>query len=240
MFQLTAPLEVHGPVTHGENFMVNLDRVATAEKELRGVLLCVQDCVKCPHFTKWNFFFESCIPMLSQVAFNFDSKSIRAVYTRWITLETSSSAHVVSDLCSCREKAVERRRDVNDLCEQRYAVGSVRPSSGVSVSQSKVRNSTLVEDGLVEYVLVNVPNQTHPGPIKLRSFPSERKGRISPGPLELPENLKLPGFASRHKNGLLVILQAFLVLYSLGLHVIHRDINGGMDVLKLFAVWVCQ
>ena len=65
VFQLTTLL-IRGPATHGEKFTVNLDRVAINEVEVRGVLLCVQDFVRSPHFTQKNFISESGLTMLSE------------------------------------------------------------------------------------------------------------------------------------------------------------------------------
>ena len=50
VFQLTA-LVIHGPATRGEKLFVSLARVAIKE-EVRGVLLCVQEFVRSPHFTQ--------------------------------------------------------------------------------------------------------------------------------------------------------------------------------------------
>ena len=59
MFQvvhLTAP-ESRGPATRSDSFTINLDHLATnEEKEVRGVLLCVQNSVWSPHFTQRSFF----------------------------------------------------------------------------------------------------------------------------------------------------------------------------------------
>ena len=51
VFQLTT-LVICGPATHGEKFTISLDCVVIKEEEVRGVLLCVQDFVRSPHFTQ--------------------------------------------------------------------------------------------------------------------------------------------------------------------------------------------
>ena len=66
VFQLTA-LVIRAPTTHGERFIINLDRVAIKEVEVRGVpLLCVQDHVRIPRFTLTSFFSESRWTILSE------------------------------------------------------------------------------------------------------------------------------------------------------------------------------
>ena len=47
-------LVVRGPVIHKENFAVTLDRVAIAEEEVQGALLCVQNVFRSPHFNQWK------------------------------------------------------------------------------------------------------------------------------------------------------------------------------------------
>ena len=66
-------------------------------------------------------------------------------------------ARIISDLKTCFEKALERRRLVKDTGEQWYCLGAVRPSSCESSSQYGVRISTVVEDGQVDYVPVAAP-----------------------------------------------------------------------------------
>ena len=55
VFQLTA-LVLHGPATRGERFFVNVNRAVIKEDEVSGVLLCLQDFVRRPHFTQRSFF----------------------------------------------------------------------------------------------------------------------------------------------------------------------------------------
>ena len=50
VFQLTT-FVIRGSPTQGEQFAISLDRVAIKNEEVRGVLLCVQDFVRSPHFT---------------------------------------------------------------------------------------------------------------------------------------------------------------------------------------------
>ena len=72
VFQLTT-LVICGPPTHGEKFIISVDCVAIKEEEVRGVLLCVQDFVRSPHFTQRSFSSESGLTMLSELVAIADS-----------------------------------------------------------------------------------------------------------------------------------------------------------------------
>ena len=134
----------------GEKFTVNLDRVAIREDIVRGVLLCVQDFVRDPFFTQRTFFSETGVEMLSEAAAISDSITSSSVYVPWSAVETESSARITSDLKTCFEKAVERRRVLKDTSEQWYRLGAVRPASVESSSQYGERISTVVEEGQVD------------------------------------------------------------------------------------------
>ena len=49
VFQLMK-LVIRGLATPGDEFIISVDCVANEEKEVRGVLLCLQDFVWSPHF----------------------------------------------------------------------------------------------------------------------------------------------------------------------------------------------
>ena len=138
VFQLTA-LALRGPLPSGEKFTVNMDRVAIRVDIKRGVLLSVQDFVRDPVFTQRSFFSETGVEMLSEAAAISDSITSSSLYVPWSAVETESSARIISDLKTCFEKALERRRVVKDTSEQLYHLGAVRPSSGESSSQYGVR-----------------------------------------------------------------------------------------------------
>ena len=116
VFQLTA-LALRGPLPSGEKFAVGLDRVAIREDIVRGVLLCVQDFVRDPVFTQRSFFSETGVVMLSEAAAISDSITSSSVYVPWSTVESESSARIISDLKTCFEKAVDRRREVKDTSD---------------------------------------------------------------------------------------------------------------------------
>ena len=136
-----------------------LDRVAIPESIVRGVLLCVQNFVRDPVSTQRSFFSETGVQVLSEAAAISDSITSSSVYVPWSTVASESSARIISDLKSCFEKVLERRRVVKDTSEQWYRLGAVRPSSGESTSQCGVRISTVVEEGQVDYVPVAAPSR---------------------------------------------------------------------------------
>ena len=149
--------------------------MAIREDVERGVLLCVQDFVRDPVFTQRSFFSESGVEMLSEAAAISDSITSSSLCAPWSAVETESPARNTSDLKTCFEKAVERRRVVKDTSEQRYRLGAVRLSSGESSSQYGVRISTVVEEGQVDYVPVAAPSRNFSR--QSSSLPSPGKGK---------------------------------------------------------------
>ena len=79
VFQLTT-LVISGSPAQGEEFSIRLDRVAIKKEEVRGVLLCVQDFVRSPHFTRRNFFSETGLTMLSESVASADSITSSSFY----------------------------------------------------------------------------------------------------------------------------------------------------------------
>ena len=71
---------VRGPVTSGEQFVINLDRVMIRQDEVRGALLCVQGFVRSQHSTQRNFFSDSGVTMLAESAAICDSITNIAVF----------------------------------------------------------------------------------------------------------------------------------------------------------------
>ena len=113
VFQLTA-LVICGPPGQGEEFTISLDRVAIKKEEMRGVLLCVQDFVRSPHFTQRNFFSERGLAMLSESVAIADSITSSPVYAPWSVVESASVSQVITDLCACWDRVVLRRRTAKD------------------------------------------------------------------------------------------------------------------------------
>ena len=100
-------------------------------------------------------------------------------------MESESSARIISDLKTCFEKALERRRVVNDTSEQWYRLGAVRPSSGESSSQYGVRISTVVEEGQVDYVPVAAPPRKVASHSRHLTSPGKGKKKVSHSPVKL-------------------------------------------------------
>ena len=79
------------PPKQGEEFTISLDRVAINKEKVRGVLLCVQDFVRSPHFTQMNFFSETGLIMLSESVAIADSITSSPVYATWSVVESASA-----------------------------------------------------------------------------------------------------------------------------------------------------
>ena len=201
VFQITA-LALRGPLPSGEKFTVCLDRVAIPENIVRGVLLCVQDLIRDPVFTQRSFFSETDVEMLSQAAAISNSITSSSVYVPWSAVEGESSARIVSDLKTCFEKVLERRRMMKDTSEQWYRLGAVRPSSGESSSQSGVRISTVVEEGQVDYVPVAAPSHEVASHIRRLSSPGKGKKKVSHSPVQVRRQFEVcsPPVSSRKRT----------------------------------------
>ena len=168
---------------------------------MRGVLLCVQDFVRDPVFTQRSFFSETGVEMLSEAAAISVSLTISSLYVPWCALETESSGRIVSDLTTCFEKAVERRRVVKDTSEHWYHLGAVRPSSGESSSQYGVRISTVVEEGQVDYVPVVAPSRKVASQSRRLSSPGKGKKKVAHSPIKVPRQFEVssPSPSSRKR-----------------------------------------
>ena len=200
LFQLTA-LALRGPLPSGEKFTVCLDWVAIPENTVRGVLLCVQDFVRDPVFTQRSFFSDTGVEMLSEAAAISNSITSRSVYVPWSTVESESSARIISGLKTCFEKVLERRRMVKDTSEQWYRLGAVRPSSGESSSQYGVRISTVVEEGQVDYVPVAAPSRKTCSQSRGPSSPGKGKKKVAHSPVQVCRQFEVssPPVSSRKR-----------------------------------------
>ena len=179
-----------------------LDRVAIPENIVRGVLLCAQNFVRDPVFTQRSFFSEAGIEVLSEAAAISDSITSSSVYVPWSTVESESSARIISDLKTCFEKVLERRRVVKDTSEQWYRLGAVRPSSGESSSQCGVHISTIVEEGQVDYVPVAAPSRKVSSHSRHPSSPGKEKKKVSHSPVKVRHQFEFssPSVSSRKRT----------------------------------------
>ena len=179
---------IRGSSASCEAFTINLDRVAINKEEVRGVLLCVQDFVRSPHFTQRNFFSETGLATLSESVAIADSISSSPVYAPCSVVASASSSQVIGDMCSCWDRVVLRRCSAKDTSE-RWHHGS---SPWVeTASRPGVRISDVVEEGRVEYVPVGPPVLGSPGPSKIRSPSSKRKRKITRSPVKLPRRFEV-------------------------------------------------
>ena len=92
---------IRGSSTQCEDFTISLDRVAIEKEEVRGVLFCVQDFVRSPHFTQRNFFSETGLTMLSESVAIADSITSSPVYAPWSVVASASASQVIADMCAC-------------------------------------------------------------------------------------------------------------------------------------------
>ena len=187
MFQLTK-LVIRGSPTQGEEFTISLDRVAFKKEDVPGVLLCVPDFVRSPHFTQSNFFSEASLTMLSKTVAIADSITSSPVFASWSAVEFASASQVITDLCACWDRLVLRRRTAQDTSERWYHGGTPRSETA---SKPGVRISDVVEEGRVEYVPVGPPALGPPGPSKIHSSSSKRKRKITRSPVKLPRRFEV-------------------------------------------------
>ena len=181
-------LVIRGSSTQCEGFSISLDRVALNKEEVRGVLLCVQDFVRSPHFTQRSFFSETGLSMLSESVAIADSITSSPVYAPWSVAASTSASQVISDLCACWDRVVLRRRSARDTTERWYHGGTPRSDT---TSRPGVRILDVVEEGRVEYVPVVPPALGSPGPSKIRSPSSKRKRKITRSPVKLPRRFEV-------------------------------------------------
>ena len=120
MFQVfqSTTLVIGGSTTPGEAFSISLDRVAINKEEVRGVLLCVKDFVRSPHFTQRKFFSEIGLTMLSESVAIADSIASSPVYAPWSVVASASASQVIADMCACWDWVVLLRRSAKDNSER--------------------------------------------------------------------------------------------------------------------------
>ena len=169
---------------------------------MRVVVLCVQDFVRDSGFTQRSFFSETGVEVLSEAAAISDSITSSSVYVPWSTVESESSARIISDLKTCFEKVLERRRVVKDTSEQWYRLGAVRPSSSESTSQCGVHISVVVEEGQVDYVPVAAPSRKVSSHSRRPSSPGKGKKKVSHSPAKVQRQFEVcsPPASSRKRT----------------------------------------
>ena len=179
---------IRGYPTQGEEFTISLSRVAIKREGVRGVLLCVHDFVRSPHFTHRNFFSETGLAMLSESVANADSITVSPVCAPWSVVESASVSQVINDLYACWDRVVLRRRTAKDTSERWFHSGTPRSETA---SRPGVRISNVVEEGRVEYVPVGPPALGLPGPSKICSSSSKRKRKVIRSPMKLPRRFEV-------------------------------------------------
>ena len=181
-------LAIRGSTTQCEEFTISLHRVAIKKEEVRGVLLCVQDFFRSPHFTQRNFFSETGLSMLSESVAITDSITSIPVYAPWSVVEPASARQVITDLCACWDRVVLLRCTAKDTSARWYHGGT--PQSETA-SRPGVRISDVVEQGRVEYVPIAPPALGPPGPSKINSSSCKRKRKLTRSPVKLPRRFEV-------------------------------------------------
>ena len=192
VFQLTA-FVIRGPATRGERFLISLDRVPVKEEEVPDVLICVQVFVWSPHFTQRSFLSGSGLTMLSESVAITHRITSSSVFAPWSLLRTVCASHVVSDLCSCWDRVVLRRRTAINTSERWYHGGT---SGSQTASKPGVQTSDVVEELCIEYVPVASPPLAPTGPSKIRSSPSKRKRKVSRIPVKMPRKFEISSLSA--------------------------------------------
>ena len=180
---------IHGSPTQGEEFTISLDRVAIKKEEVRGwcPALCAGLCSE-PALHTEEFFSETGLTMLSESVAFADSITLSAVYAPWSVVESASASQVITDLCTCWDQVVLRRRTTKDKSDRWYHGGTPRSETA---SSPQVRMSDVVEEGRVEYIPVAPPALGPPGPSKTSSSSSKRKRKITRSPVKLPRRFEV-------------------------------------------------
>ena len=126
--------------------------------------------------------------MLSESVAIADSITSSPVYAPWSVVASASAIQVISDLCTCWDWVVLRRRSARDTSERWYHGGTPRSETA---SRPGVRISDVVEEGRVEYVPVGPPALGSPGPSKIRSPSSKRNRKFTRSPVKLPRRFEV-------------------------------------------------
>ena len=156
---------------------------------------CCVYFVRSPHFTQRNFFPETDLTMLSESVAIADSVTSCPVYAPWSVVASASASQVISDLCTCWDRVVSRRRTAKETSERWYHGGTPRSETA---SRPGVRMSDVVEEGRVEYVPVGPPALGSLGPSKIFSPSSKRKRKITRSPVKLPRRFEVSSPPDSH------------------------------------------
>ena len=150
-------------------------------------------------------------------------------------VESESSGRVLADMKTCFEKVLDRRRVVKDTCEQWYAVGVVRPSSGESSSQYGVCISTVVEEGQVQYVPVVFSSRMVAGHSRHLSSPGKEKRKCPGVRLICRVSLKLQVPLPVPENALWSMITLLILPWHLSLPEEKHEKVGEIEKLREFS-----
>ena len=163
---------------------MNLDRVAVSRDDVEAVIICVQDFVGDASFMQRSFFSSSGVAMLKDAAAAADSIIVSEENKPCSVLGDGRNQHVVSELQSCQEKVVLRRKASWDTSERWFgAPSAASPSARTFAGQTGLRLSNIVAEGQVEYVAVLEPAASSSRSVKSTVIGSKRKASLSSGPM---------------------------------------------------------
>ena len=126
--------------------------------------------------------------MVSESVAIANSITPKPVYASWVIVETACAGQLVTKLCGFWDRVVLRRRTTKDTSERWFRGGNPRSETTL---RPGVRNSVAVEERSVEDVPVASPAFGPPGPSKIRSSSSQRRRKISPGPMKLRRKIEI-------------------------------------------------
>ena len=157
--------------------------MALSGEAIEGVITWVQDFARDPLTTQNSFFCDSGVAMLKDALVVADSVIVREEFNPWSVLGNGCNQQVVSDMESCQEKVVRRRKASRDSTERwigAQSAGSL--SANASAGRSGVRFLIVVEWGRVKYVAVPEPTASLSHSVKSLVIASKMKASVSSGP----------------------------------------------------------
>ena len=214
---------VRGPSELHPVFTGSLNGVAIDHEKVKGAVACVQEFVRHPLFTQRCFFSGNGISKLNPAVTAAYAVKNSAKFDPWGAIDVEAGP-IISDLKSCREKIVSRRKAVKNTRERWFSAETVASSAvGETAPRTSVRISDVVEVGDVQYVAEHEElglaccsrSVSNPGKIKKRRAPV------------------IPGVAKKNSFLLQVRLLAVLPLSLLFRKVLR---NPGREKVVVIAV----
>ena len=142
---------MRGPSELHPAFIVSLNGVAIDHEKVKGAVVCVQVFVRHPPFTQRSFFSETGISMLNTAVASADAVRHSSEFD-FLGAIGVEAGPVISDLKSCQEKVVSRRKAVKDTQQCWFGAETVASSAvGEAAPHTTVHICDVVEVGYVRY-----------------------------------------------------------------------------------------